>query len=107
MSKLQTVRFVARPNRFSRSVPAGRQLLFIGVLATFLPLAALAALYLLAPLPLTPAAVQTLHRANQFAAIIVGANWAFLLFAAANGWLFRVVRQRLGGMFASSRRATA
>ena len=107
MSKLQTVRFVARPNRFSRSVPAGRQLLFIGVLATFLPLAALAALYLLAPLPLTPAALQTLHRANQFAAIIVGLNWAFLAFAAANGWLFGMLRQRLAGLFSAGRRAAA
>lgn len=62
------------------SIPArsgfARQLTLMAVVGTLLPLAVLALLYLLAPMPLTATAAATLRAANGVAAVVVGLNAA-------------------------------
>ncbi len=51
-----------------------RQLVLMAILGTFVPLAVLALLYALAPLPMTPATITVLRTANGVAAVLVGMN---------------------------------
>ena len=53
--------------------------LLIGVLGTVLPLAVLALMFLLAPLPMTPAAADVLRNASRLAGAIVLVHWAITL----------------------------
>ncbi|MBK7121057.1 MAG: hypothetical protein IPH64_20155 [Comamonadaceae bacterium] len=56
-----------------------RKLAIIGVVGTVLPLAVLALMYLLAPLPTTNGTAEILRMANRFAATIVLLHWAITL----------------------------
>lgn len=56
-----------------------RKLAMIGVVGTVLPLAVLALMYLLAPLPMTTGTAEILRMANRFAATIVLLHWAITL----------------------------
>ena len=94
----------------SSRLAVGRQVLLVGVAGTLLPLLALAALYLLAPWPLTDASIATLRTANRFAGALVVAHWAFtLLFALSRGVLRRpaAARRAAPRVIPISRAATA
>ena len=56
-----------------------RKLALIGVLGTMLPLALLALMFLVAPLPMTPVAADVLRSASRFAGAIVLVHWALTL----------------------------
>ena len=56
-----------------------RKLAMIGLVGTVLPLAALALLYVLAPLPMTTATADILRTANRFAAVVVLLHWSITL----------------------------
>ncbi len=56
-----------------------RKLAVIGVIGTLLPLAVLALLYLLAPLPMTAATMDILRTANRFAGTVVLLHWGVTL----------------------------
>lgn len=67
-----------------------RQLVLMASLGTFGPLAVLALLYTLAPLPLTVQAAAVLRAANGVAAVVVGLNaLAVLTLALARAWFLR------------------
>ena len=51
----------------------------IAVIGTLLPLAVLALLYLLAPLPMTAATMDILRTANRFAGTVVLLHWGVTL----------------------------
>lgn len=65
--------------------PFHRQLVLMATVGTLLPLAVLALLYLLAPLPLDAAAVQTLRTANNVAGVVVGINAVVVVLAGLVG----------------------
>jgi uncharacterized BrkB/YihY/UPF0761 family membrane protein len=56
-----------------------RKLALIWAIGTVLPIAVLALLYVLAPLPMTAATVDILRTANRFAATVVLLHWAITL----------------------------
>ena len=93
----------------STRLAVGRQVLLVGVAGTLLPLLALAALYLLAPWPLTDASIATLRTANRFAGALVLAHWGFtVLFALSRGVLRRpATASRAQRVIPISRVATA
>ncbi len=67
-----------------------RQLVLMASLGTFGPLAVLALLYTLAPMPLTVQAAAVLRAANGVAAVVVGLNaLAVLTLALARAWFVR------------------
>ena len=75
MARLTTTAITAQ-----RPQPAfQRKLALIGVLGTLLPLAVLALMYLLAPMPMTSATADILRSANRFAGAIVLVHWAITL----------------------------
>ena len=53
-----------------------RKLALIWAIGTLLPLAVLATLYVLAPLPMNAATVEILRMANRFAGTVVLVHWA-------------------------------
>ncbi len=53
-----------------------RKLALIAVFGTLLPLAILSVMFLLAPMPMTAEAADTLRSAGRFAATIVLVHWA-------------------------------
>lgn len=75
MARLSTAPIA--PQRAPRNFQ--RQLALIGVLGTVLPLAVLALMFLLAPLPMTPAAADVLRNASRLAGAIVLVHWAITL----------------------------
>ena len=56
-----------------------RKLALIWAVGTLLPLAMLALLYVLAPLPMTAATVDILRTANRFAGTVVLLHWGITL----------------------------
>jgi uncharacterized BrkB/YihY/UPF0761 family membrane protein len=56
-----------------------RKLALIAVLGTLLPLALLSLMFLLAPMPMTAEAADTLRSASRFAGAIVLVHWAVSL----------------------------
>lgn len=56
-----------------------RKLALIAVTGTLLPLALLALMFLLAPMPMTPAAADILRGASRFAGAFVLVHWAVTL----------------------------
>lgn len=63
----------------ARANTAGRTLVLVATLGTLMPLALLALMYVLAPLPMTESAAATLKMANRFAGLLVVVNWAFVV----------------------------
>jgi hypothetical protein len=82
----------SRPRAARHAV--SRQLVLMGVLGTFVPLAVLAVLYLLAPAPLTEATAQTLRLTNRFAGAVVLVNAALTLAAGAGSRIAQAVSAR-------------
>ena len=66
-----------------------RRLVLMTALGTFVPVAVLALLYVLAPTPLSAAAVQTLRTANQIAAFVVAVNLAMAVLVTVAALLRR------------------
>lgn len=67
-----------------------RQLVLMVTLGTFGPLAVLALLYTLAPMPLTAQALAVLRTANGIAAVVIGLNTlAVVTLALARAWFVR------------------
>lgn len=56
-----------------------RKLALIAVFGTLLPLAILSVMFLLVPMPLTPAAADILRSAGRFAGALVLVHWAVTL----------------------------
>jgi hypothetical protein len=63
----------------STRTPFQRQLALIAVVGTVLPLAVLALMFLLAPLPMAPATADVLRNASRFAGAIVLIHWSITL----------------------------
>lgn len=73
MSRRQTLPATSSRNAFQRKLG------LIWAVGTLLPMAILAALYVLAPLPMTAATAEVLRTANHFAGTVVLLHWAITL----------------------------
>ena len=71
-----SVRPVSLP---TRRTTFQRKLALIAVLGTLLPLALLSLMFLVAPMPMTAEAADTLRHASRFAGAIVLVHWAVTL----------------------------
>ena len=74
-----------------------RKLALIWAVGTLLPLAMLALLYVLAPLPMTAATVDILRTANRFAGTVVLVHWGITLAVWAASKLARPAHIRDAG----------
>lgn len=92
MSRIQTTPSAA-PSRKAFQ----RKLALIWAVGTLLPLAVLAALYVLAPLPMNAATVEILRTANRFAGTVVLVHWAVTGAVWVASGLVQTVRHRETG----------
>lgn len=74
--------------------PIGRQLMLMAALGTLAPLAVLAMIYALAPLPMTPQVAATLRAAVGMAGVFIGLNAAAV--AVIAGLHALLARRRTG-----------
>jgi hypothetical protein len=75
MTRQHAAPFVSQPSRTAFH----RKLAMIWAVGTLLPIAVLALLYVLAPLPMTAATVDILRTANRFAGTVVLLHWGITL----------------------------
>jgi len=74
-----------------------RKLALIWAIGTLLPIAVLALLYVLAPMPMTAATVDILRTANRFAGTVVLLHWAITLAVWAASKVVRAAPRKDAG----------